>query len=266
MSKFIVVVFPDEAKAHEGERALKELHEDGSLTVYGTAVLTKDADGKVSTKQHVDRGPLGAAVGALLGMLIGLIGGPGGAFIGFAGGAIAGGRIDVNHWEGATDFLEDVSRELTPGKSALAAEVDEEWVTPLDSRMEAIGGVVLREQRADTEAERIEQEAEARRADLARLDAENARASQEARARLKARADEARAKLKKTTGRAEAALDCLEKETSAKIATLQEQAAKASADTKERLGQRILELRADGDRRAAKLRQASELVREALEP
>ena len=42
------------------------------------------------------------------------------------------------------DFLTEVSTELTASKCALLAEVDEDWVTPVDTRMEALGGVVRR--------------------------------------------------------------------------------------------------------------------------
>jgi hypothetical protein len=47
---------------------------------------------------------------------------------------------------------------------------------------------------------------------------------------------------------------------------VQEQAAKASADTKARIEQRIAELRADRDSRAAKLKHARDLTKEALKP
>ncbi|MGA2841551.1 MAG: hypothetical protein ABSG18_15475 [Steroidobacteraceae bacterium] len=43
-----------------------------------------------------------------------------------------------------TDFLTDVATALTPGKYAVVADVDEDWVTPVDTRMEAVGGVVFR--------------------------------------------------------------------------------------------------------------------------
>jgi len=74
MSKFIFVSFPDEAKAYEGTRSLEELHAEGSLTLYAVAVVAKSADGKLTVKRESDRGPLGIAVGSLVGGLIGLLG------------------------------------------------------------------------------------------------------------------------------------------------------------------------------------------------
>lgn len=266
MSKFVVVVFPDEAKAQEGARALRALHDEGSLSVYGTAVLVKDANGRVSVEQENRPGPKGAGLGALLGGLAGLLAGPGVALLGAAGGALMGGWRDVLNLGVGTEFVDEASRELTPGKSAVVAEVDEDRVTPLDTRMEALGGVVLRQWRADFEDEQFEKEIDLRTSEVAKLEAERAEASEERKAKLEARADEARSKLKRTYERAEAALDGVEEETKAKVAAVQEQAAKGTADVKARCERRIAEIRADGDKRAAKLKRACDLAREALTP
>ena len=82
MNKFVVAIFPDEATAYAGTRALKELDAEGSLNFYGMTVVAKDGSGKLSVKEAADQGPLGTAAGALAGGLIGLLGGPVGAAIG----------------------------------------------------------------------------------------------------------------------------------------------------------------------------------------
>ena len=41
------------------------------------------------------------------------------------------------------DFLADVSTALLPGKFAVVADLSEEWITPVDVRMEVLGGVVF---------------------------------------------------------------------------------------------------------------------------
>jgi uncharacterized membrane protein len=156
MTKFIVVVFPDEKKAEEGIRALEALHQEGSVTVYNAAVLMKDADGNTSVRHEKGQGPLGAGVGALLGGLVGLVGGPVVAAFGIAAGTISGGWLDALKLGTRADFLDDVCRKLTPGKSAVLAEVTEDRIMPLDMRMDALGGVVIREPRPDFEEDRIE--------------------------------------------------------------------------------------------------------------
>ncbi|HEX5776843.1 MAG TPA: DUF1269 domain-containing protein [Caulobacteraceae bacterium] len=257
MSKFVVVVFPDEAKAYEGVRAIKELSAEGSLTVYAGAVIVKDANGTVSVKEKDGKPPFGVVVGAVLG---GLIGGPPVAALGAAGAALIGGWRDALDLGVGLDFVDEVSRELAPGKSAILAEVEEDWLTPLDSRMEALGGVIHRARRDDFEDERIRREVEMRRADLAQLEAERAQAQEERKAKLEARVEEARAKCKEALDRAEARMDRLRQETEGKIEALQDQAAEAQADAREKIDQRIAEIR------AAKLKQAWELTKEALAP
>ena len=53
MEKMIVTIFNTEAAAYDGVSALKALNDGGDITLYATAVLAKDADGKVSVKQVV---------------------------------------------------------------------------------------------------------------------------------------------------------------------------------------------------------------------
>jgi len=264
MSKFVVVIFPNEAKAYEGTRALKELHAEASLAVYAVAVVTKGADGKLSVKEAADNGPLGLGVGALVGGLIGLLGGPAGAAIGIGVGALIGSFNDLFNMGVGSDFLDKVSKELAPGKAAVVAEVAEDWITPLDTRMGAIGGTVVREQRTDFEDEMIEKEAKERKAEIAQLKEEITHASGEAKAKLTARMDEARAKLRNASDRMEAQISRLQQETDAQIRVLQGQAAKAAANAKTKIDQRISELRADHERRSAKLKQAWKLTKEAF--
>ena len=54
MEKMIVTIFNTEAAAYDGVSALKALNDGGDITLYATAVLAKDADGKVSVKQTSD--------------------------------------------------------------------------------------------------------------------------------------------------------------------------------------------------------------------
>src|SRR5690606_11717595 len=82
MSKFVVVIFPDAARAEEASRVLKELHSETSLTLHGAAVVRKDRDSDVAVSDRVEAGLPNAAIGALVGGLIGLLGGPVGLALG----------------------------------------------------------------------------------------------------------------------------------------------------------------------------------------
>ena len=115
-------------------------------------------------------------VGALIGGLIGLIAGPAGAAVGFGTGALVGGLNDLRDAGIGADFLETVWARLAPSQTAVVADIDEDWVTPLDTRMEALGGTVIREWRIDFVDEQIEKEMKARQAELDQLKAEFAQA------------------------------------------------------------------------------------------
>ena len=95
MSSFIGVIFPDEAKAREGARVLKDLHLEGGITLHGLAVAAKDAEGKLSVRESAYEGPHGTAAGALIGGLAGLPGGPVAVAVGAAGGALIGLSADL---------------------------------------------------------------------------------------------------------------------------------------------------------------------------
>ena len=82
MDRMLVVVFDTESKAYEGKRALIPLDNEGSISVYASAVIAKNADGATTVRQGDDQGPLGTLVGTSLGSLIGLLGGPVGLAIG----------------------------------------------------------------------------------------------------------------------------------------------------------------------------------------
>lgn len=265
MSKFILVVFQDETKASEGLSAFHQLHDEGSISLFGTAVIEREENGTLSVKQTQDQGPVGMGVGALVGALIGLFGGPVGAAIGFGAGALLGSLQDLYDLGVDKDFINEISQKLVPGKVGLVAEISEEWVTPLDSRMEALGGTIIREQRADFIHERTQGRIAVLKAELARRREERAgKKAEKMEKKLDKRVDEVREKLQKDTEKAHTRLEQYKKEGEAKIKKLREQASKASPDVKAKIENRIAEMRADQEERAAKLNQALNMIQETL--
>lgn len=264
MSKFVVVVFPNEKRAYEGTRALGALHAEGSLTLYGMAVIAKEPGGRIAIKEAADEGPLGTAVGAIVGGLVGVIGGPVGAVAGAAGGALIGSLGDLYRYGFDEDFLRTVSGELAPGKTAIVAELSENWTAPLDARMEALDGIVLRTWRVDFEDQQVANELASRKRNFEELKAEVAQARSEAKAKLKTKFDQARSDLDRTQARAKAKLESIDNEAKAKIASLDKQLMQARADAKENINERMAALRANHERRSSKLKQAWQLTKEAL--
>jgi uncharacterized membrane protein len=240
MDKMVVVVFDTEPKAYEGLQALNELHREGSLTVYSDAVIAKDTDGKVAVRQSASMGPVGAVLGGATGTLIGLLGGPAGA----ATGMIAGG--------------------LSGAAYAVVAEIEEQWIAPLDDRMDKLGGAIYRRSRSDVVGFQDERDSAALQQEMDQMQEELAQAKGAAKDRLKSSIASTKAALKAAQVRAKARLDAVNKTLDTKIQALQDQASKSTGETKVRLERQIAEFKSDRDTRMNKLHQAWQLTKEAL--
>jgi uncharacterized membrane protein len=264
MDRMLAIIFNNELKAYEGARALQELQHEGSINLYAKAVIARDASGKVEVKQQGDMGPIGTAVGLLVGGLVGMIGGPVGLAIGASVGTVGGMVHDLASIGVSQDFLDEVEESLEPGKAAVVAEVWEESTLPVDTSMEDLGGAVLRHTRREVLDDPIEKDIAALKFDLAELEAERDRASRERRARLQKQVDTTRGKLQAAQDDVQARIELSQKETDAKIRSLRDQAARDNGERKAKREARIDELKADQKRRSDLLKQAWELTKEAL--
>ena len=263
MDKMIVTVFNDERSAYEGAKALRELHEEGSLTLYASTVILKDANGVITMKQATDEGPFGTVTGLATGSLIGLLGGPVGLAVGAVAGTLTGSLFDLARLGVSEDFLTEVYLNLVPNKWAVVAEVNETWVTPLDTRMAAIGGVVFRRGRGEFIDIQIEREIAADKAEFERLETEYKQAVGEAKTELKVKVDAAKKRYQERRELLLKRIEEIEREGDAKIKLLQEQIANATGQAKTNLEKRVADERTKHTARVAKLRQAWQLVKEA---
>ena len=264
MNKVAVVVFEDEKRAYEGLGAIKDLHREGSITVYANAVIAKDPSGKVSMRRSSHPGPEGTLLGLLLGSLTGVLAGPVGLALGASTGTLIGSAFDLS-WAGiGGDFVDEVSEFLVPGKAAVIAEIEEEWQTPLDSRMEALGGQIFRRNRTQVEDAYYEKQINAFQAEIDTLDAEMEKASAERKARLASKIEEAQRKLRVKRAELKSHIENVQREGDAKMESLRQQIKTANAEQRTRLESRLDQVRADYGRRAAKLHQAWELTKSAL--
>lgn len=195
MDRMLVVIFDSENKAYEGRKALQELASEGSIGLYAQAVLAKQADGRATIKQGDNAGPLGTLAGTSFGALIGLLGGPVGMLAGAAAGMTTGAVVDFANLGIGEDFIDDVSKVLQPNKVALIAEIDEDWIAPVDTRMEAIGGTVFRRALAEVQDRIREENVNAMKADLAQMKAEHAQAKADQKARIEAKVKQLDAKI-----------------------------------------------------------------------
>jgi uncharacterized membrane protein len=266
MNKVAVVIFSDEKQGYEGARAIRELDREGAITVYADTVIRKDPDGKISVLQVPDDTPIGTLSGLLVGGMVGLLGGPAGLAIGLGAGTLAGAAVDLTRAGVGSDFIDEVSDTLTSGKVALIAEIDEGWQTPLDSRMEALGGQIFRRNRIDVEDAMFAKEVAAYEAELDQLEAELEKASAERKAKIQKRIQDTKQKLQSEREEIKSRMESVKREGDARIDSLQKQIATAREERKERLQERLAETRAEYKKRTAKLQDAWELTKSALTP
>ena len=254
MEKMLVVVFDNEPSTYAGSRALNQLDAEGSITIHAEAVIKKDANGKVSVMQAEGDFPVRIVGGTAIGSLIGLLGGPIGLGIGAVAGALAGSIGDLYVAGVNADFLDDASAALTPGKCAVVADVSEEWVTPVDSRMEAVGGVVFRSLKTTVEDDHRARDVAELKDEIAQLKAEHAQALTERKAKLQAGIDTLNAKLQEKLDQAKQRSEQIKGETDAKVQALQQKAAKAQGDAKKAIDARIAQLRGEYEERSRRLK------------
>ena len=253
MDTMLVAVFDSERQAYEGYRALKDLHAEGSITLYAEVMIAKDAQGRLTIKEAADPGPLGTAVGVVAGALVGLLGGPVGVAVGAAAGMLGGATYDATNAVVNAQFLDEAAARLEPGKAAVIAEIQEEWAQPLDARMQAVGGTVLRRARGDLVDAQITRDIAALEADIAAMEDEVRQTGGEAEARLRARIDAARAELRRARDRATSSVEAAQREAEAKLTALKEQADGAGGELKHQLASRAAEVRSAHEEWKAKL-------------
>jgi uncharacterized membrane protein len=229
MDRMLVVVFNTENKAYEGKKALHQLEDEGSIVVYAYAIVAKNADGTTTVKQSDDPGPLGTLVGTSLGSLIGLLGGPVGLAIGTAVGLVGGGTVDLDNARVGEDFIDDVKQELLPGRFALVADIQEDWTTPVDTRMEAIGGTVFRRALAEVKHTVDDEETAAMKADLAQMKAERAKAQADRKAKFDEKINQLDSKIQAWLEKAKQRREASERQAKAKVEVLKAKAAALKA-------------------------------------
>ena len=234
MERMLVVVFENESKAYEGTKVLGQLDLDGSITVYAHAVVVKNPDGTLITRERDDQGPYGILFGTALGALLGALGGPAGLAIGATAGLLAGGATDLHNARVGEDFIDDVTKVLLPNRAAIVAEVEEDVTGPVDTQMEAIGGTVFRRALSEVKHTIHDEHVAAMQADFAQMKAEHAQARAERKVKLQEKINQLDSKLQAELQKAKERRQAAQREARAKVELLQAKAAAAKAKAAEK--------------------------------
>jgi len=263
MNKILVSVFPNETAAYQGLSALRELHGAGDITLYDADVIIKDASGKTALKETTSHGPLGTIVGIVGGSLVGVVGGPVGVAVGAYMGGIGGAMYDLFKLGISMDFIDEVTTSLRPGTAAVVSDLDESWITPVETKLVPLGAVNIRQTRNQIDDELLDREADELNAELAQLRAEMRETNAANKAAVQARIDATTTKLHELDDRIVKKLADLHADFDARMATLKAQRQHAQQHAQANIDARMAELKASYETRKARLERAHELSKEA---
>ena len=248
MENLIVIIFDDELKAYDAFRALSVLDQEGSISVHAKAVVTKNTEGKTIVKQEEDSPPISTVGGTAIGALIGLFGGPIGLGVGAMSGALTGSILDLERAGVDSEFVDEAYSKLTPGKWAVVADISEEWQTPVDARMAALGGIVLRSPRRSVEAQQDEKDTAAIKAEIVQLQEEEVKAEADQKGKIKDKIAFWKKKYNDKLEKAKQRRKQRQDEANAKVNALEAKAAKAHADSKAKIQARIAQIKEENKR------------------
>lgn len=260
----LVAVFNNENKAFEGLNALKDLHSKGDITLYATAVVSKNERGELHLETSADQGPIGTTTGLLTGSLIGLFGGPIGLAVGAMTGSMAGMIFDLSTDDINSTFVDEVSKALEKGKTAVIAEIDETWTVPIDTRLDALNAVIFRRLRDEVAEDQLKRESEAIATEFRNLKEELKDAREEDKARIKSAITKLQNKAHATDEVLRKKMNETKNQLDAKVNKMQEQLKNAREKRKAKIEKRISEVKAEYKIRTEKLKEASRLINEAL--
>ena len=137
----VVVRFTEPSKAYQALSVLKECDAEGRITLDSAAVVERTASGELRYPESDDNvGPVGIVSGSLIGMLVGVLGGPVGVLLGWGAGALMGGVFDLDRADTSDEALGVLGRAIPPESTALIASVEEPAVEVIDAEMYGLGG------------------------------------------------------------------------------------------------------------------------------
>jgi uncharacterized membrane protein len=154
MDNVVVVRFDESSKAYQALSVIKGCAAEGRIGLEEAVVVERTPDGRLQMVERTGNDDLaGLAGGSVIGMLVGVLGGPLGVLVGWGAGAIVGGAWDLSRIDASGEGIALLSRAITPGSNAVIANVNEPAVEVLDGEMEKLGGVVTRRPVAEVTAE-----------------------------------------------------------------------------------------------------------------
>jgi uncharacterized membrane protein len=196
MENVLAVTFADDAKAYEALSVLKQLDSEPDVELAAAAVVIRHDDGQLEIKDSADSADLdNTSKGGLIGLLIGILGGPFGVLLGGATGLLIGSLFDLDDADETESALSEISRSVPAGHTALLAQVSEESPDAVNAAISRLGGTVVRRSLDDVEAEIAAAEDAQRAAKKAARQELHEQRRAEAKEKIHAKVEELKAKL-----------------------------------------------------------------------
>lgn len=146
MENVVTVIFNEEGDAYRAFSELKQDLVNTSCTITQMALVKKN-NGQIVTCEGFDTGITttdDTQKGGLIGMFIGILGGPLGMLFGSSVGLLIGSAIDIGDSNNNLSLIEQVSQKLDEGEVALVALVMETGTQMLDARLQPYQATIIR--------------------------------------------------------------------------------------------------------------------------
>lgn len=141
MEKVIQFLTDTEGNAYTVVETLKKLDATNDISIDTIYVLSKNERGKTTLKNSEGESADNTIFGAFAGGLLGLIGGPLGFLAGASLGGLTGSIFDLSKADDVDAFLKEISAKIPNGKSLVVAHVDEDWESPIDTKLSGIAQI-----------------------------------------------------------------------------------------------------------------------------
>ncbi|MBO0450704.1 DUF456 domain-containing protein [Candidatus Enterococcus murrayae] len=155
--RVIIMNFDVESKAYEAFSKAKRLHMNKAFKGEQMAVVHHSDDGehKFEIEDFLDfTGSNKSSTGGLIGMMVGILGGPIGILLGWFTGGMIGATQDAKEVRDATGVFEFLVDKIGEGDTALLLIAEEDDNRPLNQLiMMELGGEITRLDYADVEAD-----------------------------------------------------------------------------------------------------------------
>lgn len=149
----IAATFADQGNANQALARLRDLESQGQVAIEGLALVIRNQDGQIVENHLTDGNWAGRAGGGVVGLLVGILGGPLGILLGGSAGLVIGSVVDGHHADEADSVVSDISKSIQVGQSTVVAQLVEERPETIDSAISQLGGSVLRRPLDDVKAE-----------------------------------------------------------------------------------------------------------------